>query len=738
MVSYDVPRSYVRRYDRFGGVDLGSESSIISPLRFARVENCYKDYSHGGYAIESFAGFRRVLDLRQWLTDYDQLHDYSETDLTVYGMYTYEYVATNLSRERRMLVHAGIYLFLIKGYDETLSGGETVSLLSSAMNAHRSEYFLFDNVCYVLDGAHYQKLVGDVFSAVAPYVPVTVTGIIPDTENRSAGERVAQRNLLTSHFCNAFVVTGTATEFVLSTPGISSVYEVRLYGETVSDSLYTVDTESGSVTFATAPTARAGYDESYPALEIEAVISSFSDPISRCTVSTVYDDAVFFSGDPHYPGRIYFSMLNDPEYVGELNYLTDGNTNTPVRAMLSMGAQLMVLKDATDGEGAVYYHRRLTTDIDIKPRDYPCESGCESIGCASTAINFLDDAVFVSRDGLRGVGRLNLNSERSIERRSSMIDSALIGKDLTDAGLCEWNGYLLLYLNGNMYLGDSRGVFTNARGEREYEWYVVKDVGIYVGQYPAYVYCETVPPYLAAAGVSPAQEGSDRALANGNGETVNERTIVYDGETLTYHTVTVQYSDFDGATENVDYLVESAGYNVGGTFSAATGIMSDENNIWFGTREGVLCCFNFDMREGDELPASAYSADGRIFPSLIATISDDCSHSDRVKNTVPKSLMVKLRPKAGSEAKVGVITDNGGFQYVGKCSGMVFDFSDIRFDDMSFADGERAVNLLCDRSKNWLQKQIVVYSDEYMRPFALHRLSYEYTLGRKIKNGGNI
>ena len=138
------------------------------------------------------------------------------------------------------------------------------------------------------------------------------------------------------------------------------------------------------------------------------------------------------------------------------------------------------------------------------------------------------------------------------------------------------------------------------------------------------------------------------------------------------------------------------------------------------------------------MPSSAYSADGRVFPSLLATASEDCGYSDRVKNSVPKSLVVKLRAGGGSMAKVGVITDNGGYSYVGKCSGTSFCFSDMRFDDMSFVDNGLSVNVLCDRGKNWLEKQIVVYSDEYMRPFALHQLSYEYTLGRKIKNGGNI
>ncbi|MBR4278556.1 MAG: peptidylprolyl isomerase, partial [Clostridia bacterium] len=59
----------------------------------------------------------------------------------------------------------------------------------------------------------------------------------------------------------------------------------------------------------------------------------------------------------------------------------------------------------------------------------------------------------------------------------------------------------------------------------------------------------------------------------------------YDG--LTFHRIMEDFMMQGG---------DPKGNSTGGTFQRATTVKSMENNLFFGTKNGVVCSFNFDMR----------------------------------------------------------------------------------------------------------------------------------------------
>jgi hypothetical protein len=60
-----------------------------------------------------------------------------------------------------------------------------------------------------------------------------------------------------------------------------------------------------------------------------------------------------------------------------------------------------------------------------------------------------------------------------VQKRSSLVDAKLTKEGLAGALTCVWNGYFMVFVNGNVYVADSRQkTYTNnSTGTFEYEWY---------------------------------------------------------------------------------------------------------------------------------------------------------------------------------------------------------------------------------------------------------------------------
>ena len=102
---------------------------------------------------------------------------------------------------------------------------------------------------------------------------------------------------------------------------------------------------------------------------------------------------------------------------------------------------------------------------------YPVEAGNVSTGCYSNAVNYKDDILYLSRNGVEGIQTTELDSRQIIAHRSTMVDAKLINSNNYQlADFCEYNGYLLVLCDGKVYLADGRQKFPN-QDSFEYEWY---------------------------------------------------------------------------------------------------------------------------------------------------------------------------------------------------------------------------------------------------------------------------
>ena len=685
--------------------------------------------------------------------------------------------------------------------------GDVTEPLYIGMAERKSQSFIFNNRLYLIDGTNYLVYDGNTVDSVInnAYIPTTYINIIPAGENADIGKEYEQRNMLQPKFKHTFIADGVTTEFYMNERELEEISEIKLYGEVVTN--YEPDLVEGKITFSEAPAKPEdrGYTEFYAGLEITAkkTLKSVSgvtekrehiyELITECRFGCAYDNRVFFSGNPAYPNHVFYCGRNitgyvDPTYFGVYNYMQDGVGITPITGMIPVADSLAVLKGDTQQDGSVYFHTPTQTGEDLTPVIYPSTQGLNGIGCQGACINFLDDPVFVSKLGVEGIGQLSVRYERAIEHRSSLVDAKLVNEKLEGAMLEEWNGYLVLLVDGKIYLADSRQKYTSDLGTPQYEWYYLEGIGIYENQYQEYKYSPRVYDELVgktvkwcptcgkkASECTCNNDGEDwkdlllidaksvyyhesdetydlrETVANAPDSTGQSEVTVYEdvveidgfnlyGEPTKYYTLVnyVIHELHDGITgkliEHQALLCESKGSKTGGVFYPAKMIKTMDSNLFFGTESGIVCSFNFDMRDSDGVIAPRYySFDDRTIVCGCATRMDNCSIPHLTKTTVKKSTVIKTKAMQTSAVKIRVRTNKKAYNQIARINSTLFSFNDMDFSDFSFITNDQSLFSIKEKEKKWVEKQYYIYSDEYMKPFALFYVCYRYTIAGRYK-----
>jgi hypothetical protein len=159
-----------------------------------------------------------------------------------------------------------------------------------------------------------------------------------------------------------------------------------------------------------------------------------------------------------------------------------------------------------------------------------------------------------------------------------------------------------------------------------------------------------------------------------------------------------------------------------------------DSNIFFGTGEGIICSFNFDMRDNEGIIAPRYyTFDERIIVSGCATRMDNCDIPHLMKTTVKKSTVIKTKAMQTSAVKIRVRTNKKLYNQIARINSTMFSFDSMDFSDFSFLANEQSLFSVKEKEKKWVEKQYYIYSDEYMKPFALFYMCYRYIIAGRYK-----
>lgn len=588
-------------------------------------------------------------------------------------------------------------------FDPTLATEDKVSLV---MNDRKSRSFTIGETLFIMDGKNFLEVkmengsivCSSVVDAPPPtsataeqygksYIPTRFINVGDYNSDKGSGEEYEQRNLC-GKYCKCTYTDGR--QFPIKEKNIDTdngLIIVELYGGV---HLNQVDPDSEDIGWIIYTDNGVKYilltKNASEILEKWAlhtppdgepyvtVLFEYSDVqearryVETSTITCTFDNRIFLSGIHDSPKLVHyskpFSSPTDPIFFGEDDRSIVGMGSTdPITALMPVANTLMVLGSGDGNKGSISFLTPVQTGNDVVAKAYTEEHGLFGTGCVGAYANFYDDPVFLSKRGLDAIGTLSTRLERAVEHRSSLVDSYLANADLDNAFIAEWGGYLLVFVNGAVFMADSRQRYTDSIGIVQYEWYYLDGIG------------------------------------------------VYDGQEL-----------------------DAEGIMQGGEFKPASCAYSTGDDLYFGTKNGVVCKFNFDKRdEYGEIPINYYTFDGRTIKSGCATKMDNCGIPHLTKSTVKKSLVIKTKTLGGSVIKVKVRTNRDPFNQVTKIASTPFSFEDLSFEDLSFETSESSVFAVKEKQKKWIEKQLYLYSDEHMRPFALYYIAYRYFIAGRYK-----
>lgn len=491
------------------------------------------------------------------------------------------------------------------------------------------------------------------------------------------------------------------------------------------------------------------------------------DAIAGCTICASFDDRVFLAGNPKLPNTVFYSQrdltgYNNPTYFGVLNYNNLGTSNAPIKAMIPSATSLCVLKDDSATDPTMYFLTGVTTEHDLIPRVYTVESGLPGIGCKGAACNFLDDIVFMSRNGVIGIDKQAVNLERTLGDRSALINGKLLLEDVTQAIFAEAEGYLwcLFTNNGHLYLADSRA-YTQGAG---YEWYFIDSVGSWAStlanpevDYLQYkddivgdeesvtIYDEDDTEHLTPYVVLPRHTDGAQALDEYGNPIESNATYTVNPDGVTHDIILVENPDPNHT--GTYFQVEKTGEKVGGTFHPATCMVASNDRIFFGTDNGDLLTFNNDKRgeravSEDEtepnrypfmLRPEWYSFCGHRIESFVETSDDDGGIGNLTKDTVRRSCVVDMKAMLGSKYKITTYTDRDGWKNDNAATGSMNDASQTMLDAVNFSGDEHINVQIRERARKWVHKRYRIESNGFCSPFGLYRITYDFEINGRIK-----
>lgn len=423
-----------RVYSNFRGCDFRGEE--INLVRSPDSLNVWKDYKE----TESI----RTRPEMELLAEFDN---------TIWGVFFYVVGNTEM-----MLVHSGTKLYKIVNGERTE--------LYEGLNPTRSASFVYNNIWYFKDGINYLEYDGETIGEVVGYVPITTIGRNP----QGGGTQYEDVNLLSNERINSFLSDGVTLEYKLDAVGIDADVqpEVKINGNVVDASTYTVEPVYGTIKFTEAPPMPLTDGQDNVTIRFSKTVAGYRERINQCTLLQLFDNRVFFSGNPDYPNVLFHCSLNNPRYVSDLDYYNEGLDLAKITGLVAGNNALWVFKEPSQANTTVFYHNP-TIDADYG-KIYPSVHSSVSTGCIGKAINFNDDIVFFSERGMEAING-DVTTEQVLAHRSSLVDRKLIAEEeYKEMLLEEHEGYLMVFVGNKVYLADSRAMFQN-ENHMEYEWF---------------------------------------------------------------------------------------------------------------------------------------------------------------------------------------------------------------------------------------------------------------------------
>lgn len=387
------------------------------------------------------------------------------------------------------LIHSGTKL-----YQATSDFSEVVVLLSGMSN-NRSQALYFNEYLIIFDGVRtvvFSKFDGNNYEAKfldeCGYIPTTSVA----RDRNGGGTAYEKENLISPYQTNTFLTenieTGldaegnptyvVQTEFLLNENNIDEVISVQKLNDNAEweNVSYEVDLATGKITASPGLSPVLGRDNLK--VVFKKVKRDNADKINKCNIATLYgyegnNNRIFATGNPELPNYDYWCEQENPLYWPDENFAKIGVE--PIFSYLKLNdGNLAILKRHSDTDNTVYYRSyNLLNNIEV----FPLQDGVKNIGCISkyASDNLLNDAMFLSEQGVFAIVGSGINNEKFAMQRSYYVNGKLLKEaNLEEAISIAVDGKYYIGINNHVYIADSRYLSypKHAKTEQyQYEWY---------------------------------------------------------------------------------------------------------------------------------------------------------------------------------------------------------------------------------------------------------------------------
>ncbi len=719
----DAQESRVRHYAGLGGVDFSSNPSMVALNRSPDAKNIYKNYHDTmGQAIETRPGISCL----------------GKVASKIYGLHI---LGT------KCLIHYGTTLALWETFPNTIVDENDLTVLSSQlpMSETDSISFVFGSKLYIMDGAHYYVYNGtalaDVCDSANCFIPTTRIGADPDGGNAMTYQGV---NLLQAKRKNSFVGNGTSTTYRLDTASIDNNYTplVWVNGTQLTTGI-TYNASAGTVGISPAPSVPSTPGQDNVIIQFSKTAGTESR-IKNCKVARVFDNRVFVSGNSNYAGNLFHSELNDPTYFADTSYYTDGDDGADIAALIQGQGVLIAVKEDRGTGSKVYLHTPSlvytdATDANSEVKAYPRMETEIMLGCSAGGVNFMDDIVYISPMGLEAI---RLSNDSSLEHRSTLIDTKFMTEEnFQNCKMEIWNNYLMILINGKIYLADSRQKYAGADC-MQYEWYFWDNIGVWssntspifnqvnlMKEYDGNLYLGCNNGYICV--FSGYKDYYDGASANiikaATGLTSVTHEVTPDGQpqklrslSVTGNTATAEGNVIINGINMVDEQISET--------TRANGAVTVNGSSLFKTVTSIT------LPAGEVTDTISVGVTSDVWiDSYWTTPMDNFGAMTLYKTTRRTGGIAQIKRIPNSVIKIDVQTDKESWVNILESKTSGFSYENFSYEEFIYGTGIRGEILYKIKKRKIKELSLKFYSDNIGKPFGLYDAALEIAIQNYIK-----
>ena len=385
------------------------------------------------------------------------------------------------------LIHAGTKLYQV--------GEDGCTAIYTDCANHRSKAWEFDGKLVIADGKALLLYDGSDVQPASSGAKVPILTI--SRQPNGGGTSYEGLNLLTPKWEEDFLVDSDHAEekvFQLSFGGLDSTAvtaqvmdEDGNWVEKVENTDFTVDRQTGTITFGTAPGATPVSGTDNVKIVASRTVAGYADRINKCCIGIQFgvngaSDRLFLAGNPDFINYDWYSGMNDPTYWSDTGYSVLGQSDAAIVGYSVVNARLAAHKNGQDAERNVIL--REGNLVDSQPA-FPIVNILQGEGAiAPYSFGYLQtEPLFLTKLGVYAITAQDITGEKYSQLRSFYLNGKLLDEAyLEQAYACTYKDMYFLAVNGVCYVLDG---LQSSQTDRSAPYATRQYAGFYLTNIPA-------------------------------------------------------------------------------------------------------------------------------------------------------------------------------------------------------------------------------------------------------------